>query len=252
MSVLVAGVGLLGSELVLLLMAAGIGKLILVDEGTVDFTNIYRQRLYERIDVYQAKTDVAMRRLSGAGTQVEGHRISIPTASGGPNKVSNTLAELDALVAQSNLVIGTVDSFSGRAVLQALCLHRQVPFLSVALDWLGPVGAQASIFLALSERPGCYACGRSLVPGQDHGVCTVAPLEFSPIASGFAFRLAMSLLNGRIVTSRAIQIYSNLEVEEQEISNADPQCAICGADGVLLKGKADLYQEIHRWLHGDA
>lgn len=253
-SVLVAGVGLLGSELVQLLMAAGIGKLTLVDEGTVDFTNIYRQRLYERMDVYQAKIDVAVRRLSGAGIEVEGHRISIPTVSSDPNKVPDRLAELDALVAQSSLVVGTLDSFSGRAVLQALCLHRQVPFLSVALDWLGPIGAQASIFLGLPERPGCYACGRSLVPARDHGVCTIAPLEFSPIASGFAFQLALNLLHGRVVTSRAIQIYPNLNVEEQQISSADPQCAICGADGVLLKGKANanLYSELHRWLHGDA
>jgi molybdopterin/thiamine biosynthesis adenylyltransferase len=252
MSVLVAGVGLLGSELVLLLTASGLGRLALVDEGTVDFTNIYRQQLYERLDVYQAKVNVAVRRLSGAGIQVEGHRISIPTVSGNPNQVQNTLAALDALVAQSSLVIGTVDSFSGRAVLQTLCLHRQVPFLSVALDWLDPIGAQSSIFLALPERPGCYACGRSLAPARDHGVCTIAPLEFSPIASGFAFRVAMNVLHGRVISSKAIQIYHNLNVEEQEISNADPQCAICGPDGVWLKGKENPFKQIHRWLHGDS
>ncbi len=251
-SVLVAGLGLLGSELVLLLIAVGLGKLSLVDEGTVDFTNIYRQRLYESGDVYQPKVEVAVRRLAGSGMEVEGHRLSIPMVSGNPNRFQDALARLDGLVAQSKLVIGTVDSFSARAVLQALCLHHRVPFLSVALDWLDPVGAQAGIFLAMPDRPGCYACGRGLVPAWDRGVCTVAPLEFSPIASGFAFRLAMNILHGRVAASRAIQIYPDLSVEEHDLAGADPQCAVCGPDGVGRKDKESLFKNLSRWLIGEA
>ena len=174
LSVLVAGVGLLGSELVMLLMAAGIGRLfwsmrvplispISIGNACMSASTFTRRRLMWQCVAFQAP--------------VPSRGISYFYSNGirQSEQSSEELAELDALVAQSSLVIGTVDSFSGRAVLQALCLHRQVPFLSVALDWLGPIGAQASIFLALPEQPGCYACGRSLVAARDHGLCTIAP-----------------------------------------------------------------------------
>jgi molybdopterin/thiamine biosynthesis adenylyltransferase len=250
-SALVAGLGLLGSEMVPLLVAAGLGRLSLVDDGAVDFTNIYRQRLYERNDVYQAKVDVAARRLAGSGITVEAHRLSIPAVSGNSAQFQEALEALDKLVAQSTLVIGTLDSFSARAVLQAICLHHRVHFLSVALDLLDPIGAQASMFLAAADQPGCYACGRSLVPVWDRGACTVAPLEFPPIVSGVAFRLVLDVLQGRSNASRAVQVYANLNVEQQEIGAADPQCAVCGPNGVVHGQKGNLFHRIQAWLQGE-
>ena len=50
--IVIAGLGLLGCEVATLLTACGVGNLVLIDHGTVDFTNIFRQRLYERRDVY--------------------------------------------------------------------------------------------------------------------------------------------------------------------------------------------------------
>ncbi len=250
-TVLVAGLGLLGSEVITLLAAVGVGNLILVDRGVVDFTNIYRQRLYTRKDVYQAKVDVAAQLLSGIGTEVSAHRLSIPTVSSPMQDAQERLSELEGLVARANIVIGALDSFSGRAVLQALCLKNKVPFLSVALDLFDAIGlTQATLFLSLPDRPGCYACGRKLVPARDSGVCTIAPLEFPPIIGGLAFRLIMNILHNQVSSAQAYQIYSNLNIEEQDLASADPQCEICGTNGLMARNDAELYRRIQTWFNG--
>jgi len=244
---LVAGLGLLGSEVAPLLAAVGIGALLLVDCGTVDFTNIYRQRLYERKDVYQAKVDVVARRLGGTGTSVEASRLTIPTVSGNARHILQALALLDGLVARASLVIGALDSFSGRAVLQALCLARRVAFLSVALD-----EEQGRLFLNVPDRPNCYACGRPLNAEMDRGVCTIAPIELPPIVGGLAFRLAMDFFHNRCTAARDVQLYADdLSIAEQQLGDSDEQCDLCGPHGVVRGAEDHLHERIFRWLIGE-
>lgn len=250
-TVLVAGLGLLGSELAPLLTAAGVGELLLLDHGSVDFTNIYRQRLYERKDVFQAKATVAARRLRGAGGKVEGHHLAIPALGGSTPGSRENLEKLDGLVARSSLVIGALDSYSARAVLQVLCLARGVPFLSLALDLFTDLSvALGSLFLALPGKPGCYACSGKLDGKHDSGVCTVAPLELPPIVGGLALRLALQVLQGRVSTPCRVNLSPALTVEQQDIAGADPQCEVCGPTGVVRHGEGDLYEHIQAWLAG--
>jgi molybdopterin/thiamine biosynthesis adenylyltransferase len=63
-SVVVMGVGGLGSHVALHLAALGVGRLILVDFDTVDASNLNRQLLFTQSDVGQPKVTVAARRLS--------------------------------------------------------------------------------------------------------------------------------------------------------------------------------------------
>jgi molybdopterin/thiamine biosynthesis adenylyltransferase len=252
-SVVLVGLGLLGSELASLLTATGLGELHLVDHGAVDFTNIHRQRLYGCRDVYQPKVAVAASRMAGAGIKVTGHRLTVPTLAGEPGQTLDALTAVDALVARAQLVVGALDSFSGRAVLQALCLHRRVPFLSVALGMADLTGlAQADLSLSLPDRPGCYACDRRLLPRQDSALCTIAPLEFAPIAAGLGLRLAMDVLHGRAQNALRMQVSedadTHVRVTVQQIGSAVAECEVCGSNGLVGRTEATLFQRIRRWL----
>ena len=62
-SVLIAGVGGLGTTVSQLLVRAGVGKLYLVDEGQIDWPDLNRQTLYAEQDIGLGKVDVARCRL---------------------------------------------------------------------------------------------------------------------------------------------------------------------------------------------
>src|SRR5260221_4551738 len=73
-SVLIVGIGGLGCPAALALVHAGIGRLVLADDDTVDITNLHRQILFSDDDVGHHKLDAARRALGG-----EGSRTSIET-----------------------------------------------------------------------------------------------------------------------------------------------------------------------------
>ncbi|HID80415.1 MAG TPA: HesA/MoeB/ThiF family protein, partial [Ignisphaera sp.] len=62
-SVLIVGVGGLGSAVALYLTAMGVGKLILIDDGSVELSNLNRQILYSLQDLGLKKVEVARSRL---------------------------------------------------------------------------------------------------------------------------------------------------------------------------------------------
>ena len=61
--VLVVGAGGLGSPVLAYLAAAGVGRIMIVDDDTVDVTNLQRQILYDTADVGESKAGRAAERL---------------------------------------------------------------------------------------------------------------------------------------------------------------------------------------------
>ncbi|WP_321393077.1 ThiF family adenylyltransferase [uncultured Desulfuromusa sp.] len=70
-TVLIAGIGGLGAIVSQLLVRAGIGKLYLVDDGLVDWSDLNRQLLYSETNVGQPKLTIAKRKLEQINTNVK-------------------------------------------------------------------------------------------------------------------------------------------------------------------------------------
>ncbi|MCK5912365.1 MAG: ThiF family adenylyltransferase, partial [Desulfuromusa sp.] len=70
-TVLIAGVGGLGAAVSQLLTRAGIGKLYLVDDGLIEWSDLNRQLLYNETDIGQPKLAVAKQRLQQINSNVE-------------------------------------------------------------------------------------------------------------------------------------------------------------------------------------
>src|SRR3954469_22068705 len=62
-SVLVIGAGGLGCPALLYLAAAGVGRIVIIDDDRVDLSNLQRQVLYTSADAGQPKAEAAARRL---------------------------------------------------------------------------------------------------------------------------------------------------------------------------------------------
>ena len=78
--VLVAGAGGLGSPICLYLAAAGIGTIRIVDDDTVDLSNLNRQILHGTADIGRPKVDSAKDKLAllNAAVKIEAIQVQLP------------------------------------------------------------------------------------------------------------------------------------------------------------------------------
>jgi molybdopterin/thiamine biosynthesis adenylyltransferase len=145
-SVLVVGLGALGSPVAAYLAGAGVGRLGILDEGLVELSNLHRQFLHYTPDVGVAKTWSASSKLGFLNPDV---------------LVEPFQMRLDAdnaadVIAGQDLVVDCSDTFETRYAVNAACCAA-----GVALVEGGVVGLSG---LVMAIRPGESACYRCAFP----------------------------------------------------------------------------------------
>jgi molybdopterin/thiamine biosynthesis adenylyltransferase/proteasome lid subunit RPN8/RPN11 len=249
--VLIGGVGLLGSEIALNLAILGVGSITVIDNGIVDWYNIYRQGLFDRCDVYKRKVDVVKERLEDMGIiEVRPLFIEVPCwgSSLSHSEMLSNLRVLDQAIVQADIVVGAFDRFSPRAVMQAICLARERPFVVAALD-----GRMGRVVLYDKADDGCYCCG-SPDPRQgrwyDGGVCTLASLESQRIVASFATKLIVERLQGKSVPYNRIDFYAaGLHIELHKVRRSE-SCSLCSRRGANARSFIgdNLAEAVITWL----
>ena len=128
--VAVLGAGGLGSPVLTYLAAAGVGTLGVVDDDTVDVSNLQRQTMYSPADVGRRKVDVAaevLRRQNPEIAVVE-HAVRLT-----PDTVTAVLAGYD-------LVIDGTDNFDTRYLISDACTLLGLPCVwGSVLEFAGQV-----------------------------------------------------------------------------------------------------------------
>lgn len=127
-TVLIAGLGGLGSPIAVYLTAMGVGRLIIVDRDVVEATNLNRQILYTPSDLGKVKVEVAKSRLTDMNpeVEVEAHRMSVEDR------------EFEPLVKKSDILIDGLDGWRSRLVLNKLAVKYKKPLLHAAVEsWYG-------------------------------------------------------------------------------------------------------------------
>lgn len=117
--VLIVGAGGLGCPILQQLAAGGVGEVTLVDDDTVDLTNIHRQILFGAQDVGKPKVDVAAERAQALqpGITVNALRTRLDTA----NAVE--------LIADVDLVLDGSDSFATKYLVADACEITGTPLV---------------------------------------------------------------------------------------------------------------------------
>jgi len=127
-TVLVAGVGGLGATVSQLLTRAGIGKLYLVDDGLVNWSDLNRQLLYHETDIGLPKLAIAKQRLQqiNSSVKIELRPKRIDRSFQSPTNVSIIADCLDnypsrfdleaGLVAGSFLIHGGIEGDQGQVL----------------------------------------------------------------------------------------------------------------------------------------
>ena len=143
-SILVVGLGGLGSPAVQYLAAAGVGTLWLADFDHIEVSNLQRQTLYDMDNIKQSKAETARLKLQKLNPEVEVVAI---------NQKMNEQNLVD-FVAQVDLVLDCTDNILIRQQLNAACYGAGKPLLvGAAIRFEGQL-------LALDPKRdhGCYRC----------------------------------------------------------------------------------------------
>jgi hypothetical protein len=151
LSVVIAGIGGIGSHIVQQLAYAGVKKYFIVDMDRVDRSNLNRFVIGTESDLGRLKAEVAadfIRRL-----QPDAEITIVPDSVISP-------AAFDA-VSKATVVFGCLDNDGPRLVLLELCCSLQKPYIDIATDVPSP-GCFGGRLVFTGVGKGCLACREEL------------------------------------------------------------------------------------------
>jgi adenylyltransferase/sulfurtransferase len=222
-SVLLVGLGGLGSPLALYLAAAGIGRLGLVENDVVDYSNLQRQVLYSVDQVGDSKLNSAKSRL----LSINPH-IKIDTY-----ETFITSENAEEICTSYDMIIDGTDNFATRYLVNDICVLLGKPNIYGSIFRFD---GQVSVFDA--KKGPCYRClypeppPPGMVPScAEGGVLGILPGIIGLIQATEAIKIALGIgdpLIGRML------VYDALRMKFRELKlNKDPNCKICGKNAEI-------------------
>ncbi|WP_407495214.1 HesA/MoeB/ThiF family protein [Pseudooceanicola sp. MF1-13] len=221
--VLVVGAGGLGSPALMYLAAAGVGEIGVVDDDTVDSTNLQRQVIHGDQDIGRPKVQSAADRMIAINPFIE-------------VKTYNRRLEGDAvrdLVAGYDLVLDGTDNFDTRYAVNSACVLAGKPLISGALtQWEG----QVSVFDPANGAP-CYQCvfPQAPAPGLAPSCAEAGVIGPLPGVVGSIMAIeAVKVITGAGAALRGeMLIYDALWGETRKIRvKPRADCPVCGGAGL--------------------
>jgi adenylyltransferase/sulfurtransferase len=222
--VLVVGAGGLGSPLILYLAAAGVGTIGVVDDDTVDVSNLQRQVLHGGADIGTPKVDSARRAV---------HRLN-PDVRLVPHQRRLTAETVEELLAGYDLVCDGSDTFATRFLVNDACHFARKTLVSAAVLRFD---GQLSVYRTHAGGP-CYRCvfpappppGSAPTCGEAGVLGAVAGI----MGALQATETIKELLGiGRSMAGRLL-IHDALEGSFRTVTvKPDPDCPLCGRAPVI-------------------
>ena len=217
-SVLLIGLGGLGSPLALYLAAAGVGRIGIVEFDKIDETNLQRQILYGTSQVGESKLQRAMDRLADLNPSITIEPLEEPVTS------ANALQ----LFRNYDVVADGTDNFPTRYLVNDACVLAGKPNVYGSIFRFE---GQISVF-HYEDGP-CYRCLYSeppppgLVPScAEGGVLGVLPGVVGALQANEVIKVLLGI--GDVAAGRLV-IYDALKLGFRQLKlRRNPNCVVCG------------------------
>lgn len=217
-SVLIVGVGGLGSPVTQYLAAAGVGRLTLIDPDVIERSNLQRQTIYRTSDIGRLKVEAARDFALALNPGVEVFAIQ------GEINPHNAFD----LISSCDVVVEGVDNFAARYVVNRAALAARRALVSMAV---GRYDGQIATFSGHDGHSPCYRCLVPEAPRDAEASCetegVVGPVTgvIGSLAALETIKLLLGLpdtLLGRML------IYRALPTDTRKVSVVrDPACIDC-------------------------
>ena len=215
---LVIGAGGLGSPAALYLASSGVGRITLVDDDTVDLTNLQRQVMHTTARVGMAKVDSGREALLAINPDIAVTALR-ERAQG---------ARLLELVAASSVVLDCSDNFATRHAVNRACVATGVPLVSGAVIRFD---GQLSVFDARDPDSPCYACLFPEDSAFEDAACSTMGV-FAPLVGVVGAMQAAEALKllagaGRPATGRLLMLDGRAMAWSDIGIARNPGCPVC-------------------------
>jgi molybdopterin-synthase adenylyltransferase len=217
---LVIGVGGLGSPVAYYLASAGVGKITLVDNDTIDLTNLQRQILHTTDRIGQPKAESGKQTLAQINPDV--NVVALQEHVDG--------ARLNELVQSATIVLDCTDNFATRHAINRACVTNKVPLVSggaVMFD------GQISVYDKRHDNSPCYSC---LFPENEvfpeihcSTMGVFAPLVGIIGATQVAEALKLLVGIGSSLEGRLLMLNARTMEWSSIGVSRNPQCPVCGS-----------------------
>jgi molybdopterin-synthase adenylyltransferase len=215
--VAIVGMGGLGAPCALYLAAAGVGKLILIDDDIVDISNLQRQIIYKTNDINKPKVECAKFALNALDENIE---IIIHNIRLNKENAAQILENAD-------IIIDGTDNFKTRFLINEIAFSLGKILVSGAL---GRFDGQIMAFDFTNKSGPCYQCLVPEMPIQEENcdflgvvgaICGIVGTIMALETIKIIVKAGNSLI-GRIL------IYDGLGAKSRTISQSqDTKCKIC-------------------------
>lgn len=216
--VLVVGAGGLAAPVVSYLAGAGIGRLTVIDDDTVELSNLHRQVIHRTADVGVAKVDSAVRAAGELNPDIE--VVGVEQRLTADNALE--------LFADHDVIVDATDNFATRYLVNDACVLLGLPLVWSSINRFD---GQVTVW-GYDESP-CYRCifptapPPGMIPScAEAGVVGSLPGVMGSIQATETVKLILGVgepLAGRIQVHDALAgTWATVPVVR------DPECAVCG------------------------
>jgi len=209
----VVGAGGLGCSALLQLVAAGFGRIILVDKDTVELSNLNRQVLHWEADLERPKVDSACEKLRSMNSCVKIEPVA----------ATLTDENIGQVLGQSDAVLDGLDNFPDRLLISDFAVSRGIPLFHGAV-W----GLEGRVTTVIPGRTPCLRClydglprSRVLFPVAGVSPALVAAIQVTEAIKHFA-GLGEALAGELLVYDGASMRFFKARIERK------PGCTACG------------------------
>jgi len=217
-TILIIGMGGLGSPTALYLAAAGIGHIVIADFDQVELSNLQRQIIHNTSDIGDDKVNSAKAKLLELNPNI---KVTVA------NEIMHN-DNLSSLIKDVDIVLDGTDNFESRFEINKACVECHKPLISAAVIRFE---GQISVFKGHEVNQPCYQClyseeGNSRESCVENGVLapiaglvgTIQALQAIKVLLGIGEQLCgeLLLIDGLDLGFRKVKI------------TKDSECPICG------------------------
>lgn len=215
--ILIVGAGGLGCPVALYLGGAGVGRMVIADDDSVELANLQRQVAFRQSDLDKAKAECLAKQVCAMNPDIQVDVLACRLAG-------------EALLEQVNaadVVVDCTDNFTTRFAINRACVRAGVPLVSgAAIRGEG----QVSVFDSRQSDAPCYQC---LYPESDDEAlsCSEAGV-IGPLVGLIGACQAMEVIKvitgvGRTLTGRLLILDAwRMDWREMKLAR-DPGCSVC-------------------------